>query len=115
MQKHRENYFPMMNKLLGIHKSTPRNNFPVNIENTEDMLLTMELIDIGYLDPDAFFVQRSFEDIKGLIYYGHYPFTEKGYALFKQNIFTRKKNKVVIATLIAVCLAITALLLYLLK
>jgi len=77
-KKHRKKYLPVVAKLLDMHTALHDDDFPVTIADTNVMLVILELLDIGYLDPDALIIKKKFESIAGLIYNGKYPLTKKG-------------------------------------
>ena len=77
-KKHRKKFFPVAAKLLDMHTSLHDDDFPVTIADTNVMLVMLELLDIGYLDPNAFIIKKKFESIAGLNYNGKYPLTKKG-------------------------------------
>lgn len=64
--------------LLDMHHSLNDAESPVSITDYNDMLIILELMDIGYVDVNAFVIKRKFEDITGLVYKGKFPLTEKG-------------------------------------
>ncbi len=80
--KHRKKYRPVMSMLLNLHDAAGRAEVPVIITGQNDMLIILELIDIGYLDPEALIVKKKFGDIAGVAYNGMFPFTEKGTAFY---------------------------------
>ena len=101
MSKHREKYFPVMNRLLKIHKNFADNSPPVHITNGDEMRIILELIDIGYINIDAFIIKREFEDITDLIYNGERPLTDEGYAVLRQSqLIIRKKFLIVFIIII---------------
>ena len=51
---------------------------PITIADQNDMLIILELIDIGYLDPEALIVKKKFGDIAAVAYNGKFPFTKDG-------------------------------------
>ncbi|MFC1669254.1 hypothetical protein ACFL20_02610 [Spirochaetota bacterium] len=92
ISKHRERYFPVMLSLLRTHDNFTDNNSPVPISKAEEMAIILELIDIGYINIDAFIIKREFEDVTGIIYNGENPLTNEGYTVFRQRQFVKKKN-----------------------
>ena len=58
------------------------------------MLTALELLDIEYLDPEAFVVKKAFGDIRNFYYIGGYPFTKKGDAYMAQEERRRRLLRV---------------------
>ena len=69
--------------LLDLHDTAGRADVPIAITGQNDMLITLELIDIGYLDPEAFIVKKKSGDIAGVAHNGKFPFTEEGTAFYR--------------------------------
>jgi hypothetical protein len=82
-KKQRKKYRPVMSMLLDLHDTAGPADVPIAIADQKDMLIILELIDIGYLDPEALIVKKKFGDIAGVAYNGKFPFTEKGTVLFR--------------------------------
>ncbi|HPA71271.1 MAG TPA: hypothetical protein PKY31_03320 [Spirochaetota bacterium] len=82
--KRRRQYYPVMKRLHSIHRESPVRKQPREIHAGEGMLTALVLLDIGYLDPEAFVVKKAFGDIRNFYYMGGYPFTEKGDAYMAQ-------------------------------
>jgi hypothetical protein len=84
MKKHREQFRPVISRLLTLFNDTGASDFPVRITDTGEMRLVLELLDLGYLDDSALTVTRSFGDITGLAYNGGYPLTQAGDAFMRE-------------------------------
>ena len=82
MKKHRRLYHPALRRMMALYKGTSRPEFPVEISDFNEMIIILELIDVGYLDEEAFIITRRFGDITGLAYTGDYPFTESGESIY---------------------------------
>ncbi len=109
MQKHRELYFPAMNRLLGLKNDDPGGRKDITLGG--DMMILLELLDIGYLNPEAFYIKRTFGEINNLYYLGGYPFTESGEAYFHLNLMKRRRR--IYGPLLALLLAAAVLVYYL--
>lgn len=81
---HRKRYYPVMVWLLGLHTGVRTENLPREITENDMMLTGLELLDIEYLDPEAFVVKKAFGDIRNFYYIGGYPFTAKGAAYMEE-------------------------------
>lgn len=97
LKNHREKYFPVMTGLVRMYDTLKDSDFPVEIINAEEMMFILELIDIGYLDAEAFVIKKDFGDITGLFYNGEYPLTESGEYTYKEK---RLKNNSIFIILI---------------
>ncbi|TFH39825.1 MAG: hypothetical protein E4G96_08660 [Chrysiogenales bacterium] len=86
--KRRKRYLPVMSGLLDMYEKKDRFDFPVELIDTPDILLLLELMDIEYFDPEAFTIRRRFGDIVSLHYLGTQPFTESGHSFFQQHRFS---------------------------
>lgn len=85
LRKHRKQYRPVMAILLNLHDQSNSSDFPVELIDKKEILIILELLDIGYLDENALIVKRRFGDVTGLSYAGEYPFTESGDFFFQQS------------------------------
>ena len=85
LKKHRKQYHPVMAGIMDMHDHLNQAEFPIIITALKEMLIICELLDIGYLDPNALIVKKKFDDITGVLYNGEYPLTEKGELFFIQN------------------------------
>lgn len=85
LRKHRMQYRPAMAMLMNMHDQSNSSDFPVELIDKKEVLIILELLDIGYLDENALIVKRRFGDITGLSYTGEYPFTESGDFFFQQS------------------------------
>ncbi len=78
MIKRRDEYFPLFDYLLGIYNNRGEYDFPLRIDGAARIALTLELIDIGYLDTESFIIKKNRGVIEALYFKGEYPLTEKG-------------------------------------
>ncbi len=78
MIEHRTRYFPVMSMLLGMYQKKQHNDPPLTINDTSDISIILELIDIGYVDRESFIIRRNLRDITGLYYKGGLPLTGEG-------------------------------------
>ncbi|HOO72699.1 MAG TPA: hypothetical protein PK926_13135 [Spirochaetota bacterium] len=108
MKKRRQEYFPVFEMLLKMYHAGEKRHVPVSIEGAPLIALILELIDIGYLDSEAFIVRKNRGDIDALYYNGEYPITESGLAAIRVRNMELKRRHIRII-IIALCLiAITA-------
>lgn len=87
----RKRYRPVMSMLARMHEGWKPSDPPVELIDREDVLVILELIDVGYLDTDALIVRTRFENVVSLKYAGGYPFTEGGETFMREsrNLFRR--------------------------
>lgn len=113
MKVHREKYFPVVKYLLEVHGQKDEFKFPMEIEDTSDMLIMLELIDLGYLEKNCFIIKRDFMEITGLFFRGQYPLTVEGELVFthSQNVETNYRK--IIAYFLAIVLLIALFLKFL--
>jgi len=84
LRRRRKQYRPVMAMLMNMHQSDS-SGFPAELVDRKEILILLELLDIGYLDENAFIVKRLFGDVTGLSYTGEYPFTESGDFFFRRS------------------------------
>jgi hypothetical protein len=85
LRKRRKQYRPVMAMLMKMHAQSDSSGFPVELIDRKELLVMLELLDIGYLDANALIVKKRFGDIAGLSYTGEYPFTESGDFFYQQS------------------------------
>lgn len=90
MKENREKYFPLIETLLYVEKKTERKDLPIEMTDVSQIALVMELIDLGYLNRDAFIIKKSRKDITGLFYKGGYPLTNAGVKVYRQHLHDRR-------------------------
>ncbi|MCU0849416.1 MAG: hypothetical protein MUD12_16155 [Spirochaetes bacterium] len=84
MRDHRKKFFPVIERLLALHDNPGEAGFPVEITDLNEMIIALELLDIGYLDPETVIKKSRFNDITNLFYNGKYPLTESGEAFYDE-------------------------------
>ena len=92
MKKHRRRYRPAVEALMRMYHSFPAGGEPIDLNGREDLTVMLELIDIGYLDPDAFNITTRFGDIASVRYNGRYPLTPSGEAQYPRGVLGRIFN-----------------------
>jgi hypothetical protein len=85
LESHRKKYSPIIAKIVDMYANLPDADYPVRFTGYDDMIVILELLDIGYLDPNSFIVKKKFEDIAALIYNGKYPLTEQGDIFYRDS------------------------------
>jgi len=85
MQKHRESYYPALQKMLVLYEENKHENRPVQLRDDPQILIILELRDIGYIEQDALVVKKTFNTISAVWYNGDYPLTDKGDAFIVDN------------------------------
>lgn len=83
MQRNRGKYFPVIDGLLAIKECG--GSSPVHLDDPERMRTVLELIDIGYLDADAFIVNKKFGEINRIYFKGGNPLTPAGWKEYRRN------------------------------
>lgn len=79
MIDHRKKYIPVLKRMMDIYEEKIQENR--NITDDPDLLLILELIDLEYLDVNAFLIDKRFGNIENIYYKGRFPFTDFGYKL----------------------------------
>ena len=88
MQKHRESYYPALQKMLVLYEENKDKNQLIQLRDDPHILIILELRDIGYIEQDALTVEKTFNTISAVWYNGAYPLTEKGDTFFAGNAGT---------------------------
>jgi len=84
LREHRRRYYPAMEMLMGLYSSASGEQAPVDITDTAELPVILELLDIGYIDADALIIQKRFGTIERCLYTVKYPLTGKGQYLYKK-------------------------------
>lgn len=100
LMKRREEYYPAFEYLLDIYNRRGEFDFPVRIDDAARIALVIELIDIGYLDKNAFIMKKTRNNIDALYYNGCYPLTEQGLLLERAHLHIRRGRYIKIAVLL---------------
>lgn len=90
LMKRREAYYPAFEYLLDIYNRRGEFDFPVRIDDAARIALVIELIDIGYLDKNAFTQKKTRNNIDALYFNGGYPLTEQGMLLERAHLHIRR-------------------------
>ncbi|HPS58429.1 MAG TPA: hypothetical protein PK514_10015 [Spirochaetota bacterium] len=93
LMKGRERYFPVIDALLDM--KTADGSHPLSIDDPDMMRTVLELIDIGYFDPDAFIINQRFGEVRGLYYKGGPVLTDTGWTQYKMHHSGQRKNQVI--------------------
>ncbi|MBN2080104.1 MAG: hypothetical protein JW838_14140 [Spirochaetes bacterium] len=83
--KRRKSYIPVLASILEMRNVTAAANLPLELIDRDDALTILELMDIDYLDPEAFTARRRFGDIVSLLYNGGPPLSDRGLAFMKEH------------------------------
>jgi hypothetical protein len=83
MMRHREDYHPAITFLMDHYNS--RRNEPLPLRESGHVFIILELIDLGYLDREAFVIDKSFGQINSVIFRGVYPLLENGEVYFRSH------------------------------
>ncbi len=90
LMKRREQYYPAFEFLLDLYNRRGEFNFPLKIDEADRVALILELIDIDYLDKNAFIVKKTRNIIDALYFNGGYPLTEQGLLLERAHLHVRR-------------------------
>jgi hypothetical protein len=90
LKKNRKRYRPALARLMRMRQNRSGATFPLRIEDTGEMLLLLELVDVGYVDPESLIVRKRFGDIASVHYTGGFPLTEAGMRLFRGGGLARR-------------------------
>jgi len=97
LMKRREAYYPAFEYLLDVYNRRGEFNFPLRIDDAARIALVLELIDIGYLDKDAFIVKKTRNNIDAVYLNGGYPLTEQGMLLERAHLHIRRGRYIKLA------------------
>ena len=87
---HRQKYFPLIDSLLYVESKTPASELPLEMTGVDRIALLLELIDIGYINPDSFIIKKNRGDIKGLFYRGGGILTSEGIKIYRTHLHERR-------------------------
>ena len=83
LKKNRKRYRPALARLMALRDERAGTVFPFRIEDVGEMLLVLELVDVGYVDPESLIVRKRFGDIASVHYTGAFPLTEAGFRFYR--------------------------------
>ena len=110
MKRHHESYYPVLAEMMGLY--IPDRKETVDITDHRDIFTILELIDLGYLDHEAFSIEKAFNEVKSVRYRGIYPLTDAGMTMMKNQ--DEKARKTVRLAAFAAVVAGTAFFIYVL-
>jgi hypothetical protein len=93
MKRHRTSYAPTLKAMERRYRGTPAENLPLNLTDEVDITVILELLDIGYLDPDAFVVTKKFGHIERVSYIGQDPLADRGRALLRDSEIVKARRR----------------------
>ena len=115
MKENRKKYFPLIEMLLYVERTTEKDNLPLEMTDVSQIATVLELIDIGYIDKNSFIIKRDRRDITGLFYRGGYPLTEAGIKAYRHFLHERRTGFKLAFLLLIIALIGTLLLYFILK
>jgi len=89
-RSHRNKYFPLIDALLHVESKTSASDLPLEIAGAGRIALLLELIDIGYVNPDSFIIKKNRGDIKGLFYRGGDILTREGIKIYRTHLHEKR-------------------------
>lgn len=90
MKANREKYFPVIETLLYLESRTDKRDLPIEMTDLNQIAIVLELIDLGYLDKEAFIIKKHRRDITGLFFKGWYPLTDSGIKVYREHLHERR-------------------------
>ena len=90
LKENREKYFPLMEMLLYVESKTEKRDLPIEMTDISQIATLMELIDIGYVNKEAFIIKKHRKDITGVFYKGGYPLTGGGIKVYRQHLHEKR-------------------------
>ncbi len=90
LKENREKYFPLMETLLYVESKTDKKDLPIEMVDISQMAIVMELIDIGYVNKEAFIIKKHRKDISGVFYRGGYPLTDAGIKVYRLHLHEKR-------------------------
>ncbi|HNX24740.1 MAG TPA: hypothetical protein PKG60_11890 [Spirochaetota bacterium] len=90
LKENRAKYFPLIEMLLYVERKTSRKDLPIEMTDLSQIAIVMELIDLGYINKDAFIIKKQRRDITGVFYKGGYPLTNTGIKVYRQHLHERR-------------------------
>jgi len=79
-----------MEMLLYVESKTERKDLPIEMTDINQMVIVMELMDIGYVNKEAFIIKKHRKDISGVFYKGGYPLTDAGIKVYRQHLHEKR-------------------------
>lgn len=110
MKANREKYFPVIETILYVESRTEKRDLPIEMTDVSQIAIVMELIDLGYLNKEAFIIKKHRRDITGLFYNGGYPLTNSGIKVYRQHLHDKRGK--FIRGLMLIVLAVLGLLVF---
>ena len=92
IKDHRTSYFPVLRRMMELYVSTSAGQLPVNLNDDRDVLIILELIDLEYLNHEAFNVSKRFGTIEDISFNGLEPLTETGKFVLRNHDRDKKKR-----------------------
>jgi hypothetical protein len=89
-KSHRLEYFPLIDILLHVESRTPASELPLEMTDAGRIALLLELIDIGYINPDSFIIKKNRGDIRGVFYRGGEILTAEGIKIYRAHLHERR-------------------------
>lgn len=90
LKEHRKQYFPVLEYLLGLYNKRDTLSLPYTIENSQKIFIALELIDVGYVDKEAFIITQDRKSVTGFHFSGREPLTEKGFKILKDHLESKR-------------------------
>jgi len=81
LKNHRNNYYDQIVKVLNLYDNY--NNKAIEVTDVDLKSYIVELVDLQYLDFEAFNIVWKRNNVEVIFYNGNYPLTEKGISFLK--------------------------------
>ncbi len=111
MIEHRKNYFPLLKFFLEVYNGKKEKK--VEIKDFDLVMVTMELLDNGYLNSDNFQVNNVNGNLNSVTFNSLYPLTGKGEELvdtMEKNLFQSKLKKFLLVGIVGIAVLIVIIL-----
>lgn len=92
MKDHRTCYFPVLRRMTELYALTSDGQLPVDLRDDRDLLIILELIDLEYLNHEAFNVYKRFGTIEDIKFNGLEPLTETGRFVLRSHDRDKRKH-----------------------
>ncbi len=90
LKENRKKYFPLMEMLLYVESKTEKRDLPAEMTDISQIAIIMELMDIGYINKEAFIINKHRQDVTGVFYSGGYPLTDAGIRVYRQHLHEKR-------------------------
>src|SRR4030043_431251 len=87
LRKHRKRYRPVMAMLMNLHNNSNVSDFPMELIDKKEILIILELLDIGYLNEKIIFPPVDLAERSGILAVGGDLSSERLIEAYSHGIF----------------------------